>query len=65
MSAYEISKMVVFGFMFLLGLVMAVFPKICTKQEFREDPFQVSKIRKSGFIMMGCGLALIVMNILI
>ena len=56
MPAYDIAKIVVFGFLFVLGLIMTVFPKKCTREDLREDPTQVAKLR--------CGALLIVMTIL-
>lgn len=64
MPAYDIAKIVVFGFLFVLGLIMTVFPKKCTREDLREDPTQVAKLRKGGIVMMICGALLIVMTIL-
>ena len=65
MSAYDLAKIFVFGLMFLMGLIMVIAPKPCTKKELRDDPEQVKKVRTSGIIMMVCGALLIVMNLLI
>ena len=43
---------------FVLGLVMAIIPKQCTKKELRDDPNAVKKIRRSGFILIGCAVVL-------
>ena len=63
MSLYGIAKFVVFGIMFLMGLIMVIFPKPCTKKELRDDPAQVSKVRSSGVVFMICGALLIALNI--
>ena len=65
MSLYGLVKLCVFGLMALLGLVMVIAPKPCTKKELREDPEQVGKVRKSGVIIMICGVLLIVLNVFI
>lgn len=65
MSTYDLARLAVFGLMFILGLVMTVIPKQCTKKEFRDDPSQVAKIRKNGIGIMICGVLLIVVNILV
>lgn len=44
--------------MFVLGLVMIIIPDRCTKEEFRENPDMVKKTRRSGIILMCCGLVL-------
>lgn len=54
----------IFGIMMLLlGLFMVIFPKQSTKKEMRDDPSAVEKIRKNGFIVIGCGIVIIIITI--
>ena len=65
MITYEFAKMVAFVLMIIIGLAMVIMPKQCTQKEYREDPYHVAKIRRSGFVTMGCGVVMIILNILI
>lgn len=51
--------------MCLLGLFMVICPKYSVKKEMREDPKAVSGMRIRGFVVIGCGIAVIVINILL
>ena len=62
MSAYDLAKVVVFSILIILGLVMVIAPKACTKKENRDNPEEVSRVRKAGFFEIGCGVILIVLN---
>lgn len=54
----------IFGIiMILLGLFMVIFPKQSTKKEMRDDPSAVAKIRRNGFIIIGCGIGVILITI--
>ena len=64
MSIYQYAKLVIFGLMFLMGLFMCIVPKLSTKQEFRDDPEQVKKVRRSGIIIMICSILIIVLTLL-
>ena len=48
-----------------LGLFMAISPKNATKKELREDEKAVVGIRVRGFILIGCGVVLIILGILL
>ena len=63
MSAYELAKMACFGLMFVLGLIMVIIPKQCTRKDMHEDSNQVAKTRTSGIVIMICGALLIVLNL--
>lgn len=62
MSAYDLAKVVVFSILIILGLVMVIAPKACTKKENRDNPEEVSRVRKAGFFEIGCSVILIVLN---
>ncbi|MBP3921051.1 MAG: hypothetical protein J6D28_05755 [Bacilli bacterium] len=56
---------VAFGtIIFLLGIFMVASPKKSTKEELRNDEKMVSKTRKNGFIVIICGLVILVMSII-
>lgn len=40
----------------VFGLLMACLPKICVKQEYREDETRIKKTRRNGFILTGLAL---------
>ncbi|SEP94231.1 hypothetical protein SAMN02910369_00942 [Lachnospiraceae bacterium NE2001] len=63
MSIYQYAKLVIFGLMFLMGLFMCIVPKLSTKKEFRDDPEQVKKVRRSGIIIMICSILIIVLTL--
>lgn len=63
MSLYDLAKIILFGIIVILGLVMVVSPKACTKKELRENVEEVSKIRKAGFFEMACGIILIIITV--
>ena len=56
---YEYILAVVF---FVIGLIMAVVPKLSTKKELRDNPNDVAKVRSSGVKMMICGGAILLLN---
>ena len=60
MGLYDISEIALVGMAFVLGLVMTVAPKSCTKKEFKDDPAQVAKVRRNGIILMIIGAVVIV-----
>ena len=60
MEMYDIVEIALVGLAFVLGLVMTVAPKSCTKKEFQDDPAQVAKIRRNGIILMVIGAVVIV-----
>ena len=55
MELYDIVEIALVGLAFVLGLIMTVAPKRCTKKEFQDDPAQVAKIRRNGIILMVIG----------
>ena len=57
---------VFFGVVMLgLGLFMALNPKGATKEELRDNEAEVAKIKRNGFIIIGCGIVAIVIGILL
>ena len=52
------------GMMFVLGLVMAISPKSSTKKEFQNDENMLAKTKRNGFIVIACGIIVIVVGII-
>ena len=50
--------------MILLGTYMTSNPKKATKEKFRNDENVVKKTKKNGFIVIICGIALIILEII-
>ena len=50
--------------MFVLGLVMAISPKSYTKKEFQNDENMLAKTKRNGFIVIACGIIVIVVGII-
>ena len=51
--------------MLALGIFMVVCPRLATKKSMRDNPKAVSGIRKRGFFVIACGIAVIVIALLI
>lgn len=62
---YELIKLACAVVVLVCGIFMAACPQAATKKEMREDPEVVAKTRKSGFIMIVCGVLLVVINLVI
>ena len=55
----------IFGvMMILLGTYMAVNPEKATKEEFRNNEKIIKKTKRNGFIVIGCGITLIILGII-
>ena len=65
MELYDIAEIALVGMAVVLGLIMTVAPKSCTKKEFKDDPAQVAKIRRNGIILMVIGAVVVVGLILL
>lgn len=52
------------GMMFILGLVMFINPKGSTKKEFQNDESMIAKTKKNGFIVIACGIVVLVLGII-
>lgn len=48
-----------------LGLFMALFPRISTRKDRRDDPRAVAKNRISGFIMVVLGILLAIFRVIL
>lgn len=55
MSLYDIAKFALGALIFLLGVFMFFFPKLCTKKQEREIEYAVKGVKKNGIIMMIIG----------
>ena len=61
MSTYDLVELGLAVAVFVLGLIMVICPKACTKKEQREDAEAVAKVRKSGILEMVVGVLLLVL----
>lgn len=50
--------------MFILGLVMVINPKGSTKKELQNDVSAVAKTKKNGFIVIACGIIVLIIGII-
>ncbi len=61
---YDLIPFILGGLMIVLGLFMFISPVKATKEELRNDEKAVSKTKKSGIIVVFCGIAVIVIGIM-
>ncbi len=61
---YDLIPTILSIFAFIMGLMMIFCPKIMVKKEFREDSVQLAKTKKSGILIVICGVALFAVGIL-
>lgn len=47
----------------VLGIVMSVNPKMCTKETFRDNAAMVAKSRKSGILFIVLGVIMIILGL--
>lgn len=65
MGAYDYFKCVMTVFVFILGIVIFVFPEKSTKKEERNDKNAVAATKKKGLILMVLGFVLTVLLIVV
>lgn len=61
---YNLMPLLFGGIMFFLGLYMAINPKSATKKELQNDADAVAKIKKNGFIVIACGVVILIIGII-
>ena len=61
---YNLMPLLFGGIMFCLGLFMAINPKSATKKELQNDADAVAKIKKNGFILIACGIVILIIGII-
>ena len=49
----------------ILGIIMAIFPRISTRRDRRNDPKAVMKARLSGFAMIVLGILLAILRFIL
>ncbi|SDJ76545.1 hypothetical protein SAMN04487760_11424 [Lachnospiraceae bacterium G41] len=49
----------------ILGIIMAIFPRISTRRDRRNDPKAVMKTRLSGFAMIVLGILLAILRFIL
>lgn len=59
---YEILPYILSGCFVLLGLFMAIMPKQATRKNQRESEDVVKKTRRNGFIVIVCGIILLLID---
>ena len=57
---YEMIPILLGVLMMGMGVFMAADPKKAAKKELRENENELKKVRKSGFVMIVCGIITIV-----
>ena len=61
---YDLMPLFFGGIMFILGLVMVINPKSSTKKELQNDVSAVAKTKKNGFIVIACGIIVLIIGII-
>ena len=61
---YNLIPLFLGGMMFILGLIMIINPKNSTKKEFQNDERMIAKTKKNGFIVIACGIVVLVLGII-
>ena len=62
---YEYLPFILGAALILLGAIMLIMPKQCTKEEKRNILEEVNKAKRSGVIMIGLGVFLMIVNIIL
>ena len=61
---YNLMPLLFGGIMFFLGLYMVINQKSATKKELQNDADAVAKIKKNGFILIACGIVILIIGII-
>ena len=62
---YELIPILLGVIIVILGLIMAILPRISTKKDRRDDPKAVAKTRMSGFIMIVLGIVVVILRFIL
>ena len=62
---YELIPILLGVIIVILGLIMAILPRISTRKDRRDNPKAVAKTRFSGFIMIVLGILLVIMRFIL
>ena len=62
---YELIPILLGVIIVILGLIMAILPRISTKRDRRDDPKAVAKTRMSGFIMIVLGIVVVILRFIL
>ena len=60
---YDLIPFILGTLTILLGVYMVISLKNATKEELRNDEYQVKKTKKNGFIVIICGIVIILVAI--
>ena len=61
---YEILPYILSACFVLLGLFMVIMPKQATKKSQRESEDVVKKTRRNGFVVIACGIVLLLIDMM-
>ena len=61
---YELIPILLGIIIIILGLIMAILPRMSTKKDRRDDPKAISKTRMSGIVMVILGILVVVLRFL-
>jgi len=61
---YDLIPYFLGGMMILLGAYMSGSLQKATKEELRNDENAVKKTKRNGFVVIGCGVVLIILGII-
>lgn len=61
---YEIFEIVLAVLIIGIGVLMVAFPKACVKKEMKDNPEQLERARKNGYIEIVVGVVLLLLYFL-
>lgn len=62
---YEVGFYGMSALLLIMGIILIVFPKMCTKKEYQDIPQQIKNTRKMGIVYIGFGILLLLVKYLI
>ncbi|MBR4413346.1 MAG: hypothetical protein IKS60_07010 [Lachnospiraceae bacterium] len=62
---YELIPILLGVVIVILGLIMAILPRISTRKDRRDDPKAVAKTRFSGLIMVVLGILVVILRFIL
>lgn len=62
---YELIPILLGAIIVILGLIMAILPRLSTKKDRRDDPRAVAKTRTSGVVMIILGILVVILRFIL
>lgn len=62
---YELIPILLGVIIVILGLIMAILPRLSTKKDRRDDPKAVAKTRTSGVVMIILGILVVILRFIL